>query len=114
MRFDADRFELDLALRQGGVLQPCPLCSRPMTARASVDEHHLTPKSQGGKDKFLVHRVCHQKIHATLRERELAKHYFTWEALRAHPELAKFIEWLQNKPHDFVDINRKTRAMRRK
>ena len=61
----------------------CPLCGRPLVPGPSVDEHHLVPKSRRGRDKFLVHRVCHTKIHATLSAKELADHYNTWEALRA-------------------------------
>jgi len=41
----------------------CPLCGRPLIRGDSVDEHHLIPKSQGGRDKYLIHKVCHQKIH---------------------------------------------------
>ena len=43
----------------------CPLCGRPIVPGPSADEHHLVPRSQGGRDKTLVHRVCHRKIHAT-------------------------------------------------
>jgi hypothetical protein len=76
----------------------CPLCGRPMNAGDIVDEHHLIPKSKGGREKFLVHKLCHKTIHATLTETQLARTYHTWEALRAQPEIARFIAWVQNKP----------------
>jgi hypothetical protein len=79
----------------------CPLCGRMMIPGRSSDEHHLLPKSRGGREKFLVHRVCHRKIHATLSEKELARAYASWEALRAHPEIHRFIQWLANKPPEF-------------
>lgn len=91
----------------------CPLCGRPLVPGPSVDEHHLVPKSRRGRDKFLVHRVCHTKIHATLSEKELADHYNTWEALRAQPEIAAFIAWVRKKPPEFMARNVKTKAMRR-
>lgn len=94
-------------------LPPCPLCGRPMVRGPSVDEHHLVPRSRGGRDTHLVHRVCHRKIHATLTERELAEHYPTFEALRQHPEIAAFIRWLRNKPPEFYDRSAKTRTLRR-
>jgi hypothetical protein len=33
-----------------------------------------------------------------LTENQLARNYSTIEALRSHPEIAKFIEWIGNKP----------------
>ena len=88
----------------------CPLCSRLLVPGRSVDEHHLIPKSQGGKsaeNTAQVHRICHRKIHATFSERELAKDFNTWSALQAHPEIATFIAWLANKPPTFYDNSRK-------
>jgi len=47
----------------------CPLCGRALIPGPSTDEHHLTPRSLGGKEKFLVHKICHQKIHRTIAEK---------------------------------------------
>ena len=77
-----------------------------------MDEHHLVPKSQGGREKTLIHRVCHRKIHATLSEKELARYYRSWEALQAHPEIASFIRWLANKPAVFNDGSARPRHRR--
>jgi hypothetical protein len=90
----------------------CPLCGRVMVPGPSADEHHLVPKSKRGRDKFLVHRVCHTKIHATLTEKELAERYNTWEALRAQPEIAVFIAWVQKKPPEYMDRNITSRSKR--
>lgn len=80
----------------------CPLCGRLLVPGSSVDEHHMVPKSQGGKEKFAIHRVCHQKIHQTLKPRELSRQFATWEALRSHPEIEKFIEWVRKRPPEFI------------
>lgn len=85
----------------------CPLCGRALEPGPSVDEHHLVPRSQGGKAKTLVHRICHRKIHATLTERELASQFNTWQALQAHPEIATFVRWVANKPAAFYDNSRR-------
>ena len=90
----------------------CALCGRPLVAGPSIDEHHLLPRSQGGRDKTPIHRVCHRKIHATLSEKELARGYASWDALRGHAEIADFIRWVANKPPTFYD--RSARPNRRR
>ncbi len=84
-------------------LGSCPLCGRALIVGRSVDEHHLLPKSQGGREKFLMHRICHRKIHATFTEKELARIYSTWQALQAHEDIAAFIAWVQKKPPEYYD-----------
>ena len=80
--------------------QPCPLCGRPL-GELNVDRHHLVPKTYKGKEQFLVHKICHRKIHSVFTERELFQAYHSWEALQAHPEIRHFIDWLHNKPPGF-------------
>lgn len=84
----------------------CPLCDRPLVAGKSIDEHHLLPKSEGGREKFFIHRICHRKIHATFSEKELAKNYFTWAALRDQDAMALFISWVKKKPPEYYDNSR--------
>ncbi|OYQ35003.1 restriction endonuclease [Niveispirillum lacus] len=88
----------------GRMLGACGLCGRPMIAGPSVEDHHLLPRSQGGKQTVPLHRVCHRKIHAELSEKELARGYTTLEALRAHPDIAAFIDWVARKPPEFTAV----------
>lgn len=87
----------------------CPLCGRPLIPGPSVNEHHLVPRSHGGRVAEAVHRVCHDKIHAVLTERDLARDYRTWETLRQHPEIARFVGWVRRKHPEFVDWNKAPR-----
>ncbi len=96
------RSELPLGA-ESQALGNCPLCGRPLLAGKSVDEHHLLPKSEGGRETHTVHRICHRKIHATFTEKELARSYSTWEALRAHEDMAAFIVWVQKKAPEYYD-----------
>lgn len=80
----------------------CPLCGRIMIEGVSTDKHHLIPKSKKGKDTHLVHLVCHRKIHSLFTEKELATKYNTFEKLKEHEEIIKFIEWVKNKDPEFV------------
>ncbi len=81
----------------------CALCGRPIPADADQSLHHLIPKAKGGKGgpTVLLHHLCHREIHATLTEGELARAYATPEALRAHPRLARFAEWVARRPPHF-------------
>lgn len=80
----------------------CPLCGRALIPGPSTDEHHLTPRSLGGKEKFLVHKICHQKIHRTIAEKDLARRYNSWQALAEHPEIHAFINWVKKRPPEFM------------
>lgn len=82
------------------------LCMRSIP-KIQRDAHHLVPKSRGGVETIILHRLCHRQIHALLTESQLARNYSTIEALKSHPEIAKFIEWIGNKPtHILAPIKR--------
>lgn len=89
----------------------CPLCGRPIPD-SQKDAHHLVPKSKGGHATASLHRICHRQIHAVLTETELARQYNTLDTLRAHPELNRFVRWVQNKPPDFFQRSRKSQRLR--
>lgn len=91
----------------------CPLCQRPIPPEAKQSHHHLIPKLRGGKggETVLLHQICHNEIHATLTETELARSYHTIAALRSHPRLEKFIVWVGKRPPAF---HSKTPGARRK
>jgi 5-methylcytosine-specific restriction endonuclease McrA len=81
----------------------CPLCGRPIPPEAPQSLHHLVPRLKGGKHgpTVLLHQICHNEIHATLTEAELARDYATIAALRGHPRLARFIRWVAKRPPTF-------------
>lgn len=81
----------------------CPLCDRPIPEGVPQSVHHLVPKMRGGKggETVLLHHICHKAVHAHLTETELARRYSTVDALRAHPDMAKFLAWVSKRPADF-------------
>ena len=79
--------------------EPCFLCGRPLGAR--VERHHPVPRSRGGRETAPVHPICHRAIHAALSNKELERGFASGKALRAHPELAKFVAWVADKDPDF-------------
>lgn len=95
------------------VVKTCPICSRPLS-NVNDEKHHLIPKTFGGRDLITIHKICHQKIHATFSERELYHYYHTPERIVEHEEIAKFIKWISKKDPSFYDKNDDTAARRRK
>lgn len=83
----------------------CPLCNRQIAK--PFDKHHLVPKSKGGKHTVFLHRICHSKIHSVLTRSQLAKHYYKIDQLKKHPEIARFVTWISNKPPSFYSRTRK-------
>lgn len=89
----------------------CPICGRPIPDDQR-DEHHLIPKSRGGRQTRLLHRICHRQIHALFSEAELEKSYPTVEALLSHPEIGKFVAWVRKKPPGFYDGTKRSNRRR--
>ena len=81
----------------------CTLCNRVLAK--PYNRHHLIPLSKGGKNTttLLLHKICHDKIHAVFTEMELKRYYHTMERLQQHEEMAKFIKWVSNKDPHFYD-----------
>ena len=90
----------------------CELCGRVVERRT---RHHLIPRSRHTnkrvKARFTreeLHNTvslcpaCHRQIHRTLTEKELERGYNTVEALLSHPEIHRFVRWIEYKPHGVV------------
>lgn len=80
----------------------CPICERAIPDDQK-EKHHLIPKSKGGKTTVLLHHVCHRQIHATFTDGQLAKTFFTIDALLEDPAMQKFVTWIKTKPAGFSD-----------
>lgn len=95
--------------------ETCPICSREMIEGKNIDEHHLIPKCKKGRygDKIKIHRICHEKIHSLLEEKELATYYNTPAKILEHPEMVKFVRWLERKPSDFYAKTKMSNVRRR-
>jgi len=98
----------------------CPICNREYGGE--MQDHHLIPKTFSGRasgvhdrdNLVAIHKICHQKIHATFAENELYQYYHTVERLIEHEEMQKFIKWISKKPADFYDKNADTKSRKRK
>lgn len=81
----------------------CPLCGR--TLAHPYNRHHLMPLSKGGRGTttILLHKICHDKIHAVFTEMELKRHYHTIERLQEKEEIRSFIQWVKKKEPEYYD-----------
>jgi hypothetical protein len=75
----------------GAPLPLCPLCKRP---NFHPSDHHLVPKSRGGKVTETLCRDCHRAIHATFSNKELEKTYHTAEALLSHDGFRRMVQFI--------------------
>jgi len=87
------------------VVGKCPICERDMWKGPTIDKHHFTPKCRGGKKSEYLHKICHRKIHSIWTEKELEKEFNDPNKVCEHPEMIKFIAWVQKKEPDFYDKN---------
>lgn len=87
----------------------CFLCGRPLGAR--IEWHHPIPKSKGGRGTAPVHPICHRAIHANVTNKQLETRYASAEALRTHPEIAKFLAWIRDKEPDFHAPTRRRKSL---
>jgi hypothetical protein len=53
--------------------------------------------------------ACHRQVHRTLTEKELEREYNTVEALLSHPDIFRFVSWIERKPHGVVDRSDRSR-----
>ena len=86
----------------------CFLCGRPLGKR--IEGHPVVPKSRGGRETAPVHPICHRAIHRFLTNQQIARDFASPRALRAHPEIAKFIAWVADKDPDFHAPTRRSRS----
>lgn len=91
----------------------CPLCDRAIPP-SERDAHHLIPKSRGGTVTVLLHRICHRQVHALFTEAELERGFHRIDALRDHPAMVQFLDWVRRKPDDFFERTRKSQRLRRR
>jgi 5-methylcytosine-specific restriction protein A len=69
----------------------CPLCSREVL---ELTDHHLIPRSLGGKKIISICPECHRSIHAFFTNKELAKKYNNIITLLSDEKFLKHIKWI--------------------
>jgi hypothetical protein len=83
---------------------PCPLCLRP---NYWPSDHHLVPKSRGGKVTETICQDCHGAIHQLFSNKELEREHSTVESLLADERFKKTVAFIAKQ-----DPKRRTRTRR--
>ena len=104
----------------GGNFQPsadgrCELCGRHVR-EDRLTRHHLLPRSRARKMKrrrkgreelrrrdpartVALCAPCHRNVHLSIDNVDLERGYDSVEALRDHPGVRRFTDWVKDKPH---------------
>ncbi|HBK14556.1 MAG TPA: HNH endonuclease [Erythrobacter sp.] len=85
----------------------CWLCGRALGRKVQL--HHLVPKAKKGRMTVPVHPICHRAIHANFTYAQLARIGTDRDALLTDETLARFVEWVADKPPDFHAPTRRPR-----
>ena len=89
----------------------CVICNRELSL---ISGHHLIPRTCHHKKKVkkefaretLIEKInlcqpCHDQIHTIFTVKELERFYNNQLIIKSHPEMIKFISWIENKPMNF-------------
>lgn len=103
---------VDWSKAEGEVTMRCHSCGRDVER---ITRHHLVPQSRHHNKKakkifvrnelnrtVILCNPCHHHIHTVFSEKELERQYHAIEDIKNHPDMVKFIAWLQTKPADFA------------
>lgn len=77
----------------------CWLCGRPF--QSLIQWHHTVPKSKKGRETVPVHPICHKTIHLHFTNAQLARIGDDPDRIRKNEAVAKFVNWIADKPPDF-------------
>ena len=67
---------------------------------AEMSDHHLVPKSRGGRVTEPICCDCHLMIHVLYDNKTLERSLNTAAALLAEPRFARYVHWVQRRPGD--------------
>lgn len=104
-------------------IKRCELCGREVSV---VTRHDLIPRTRHpnrqNKRNFdraeVKQRIawfcppCHNHVHALFTEKMLEREFNTLESLASHPEVARFVTWIQKKPDGFRPSNQPSAGKR--
>lgn len=93
----------------------CPLCRRLIEDTNLLSDHHLVPRSRGGRaTQIPICLDCHKQIHAMYSNKRLEEELNSVEALFADPKFARFAAWVAKRPLGALVRARRSKDSRRR
>jgi len=92
----------------------CPLCERPVEDPNFLSDHHLIPRSRGGRTTETICLDCHKQIHAMYSNKQLKDNLNSVEALLADSQFDKFAVWIAKRPFGATAKARWARSSRKR
>ena len=77
----------------------CVLCEREVP---ELTDHHVVPKSRGGKELVSICKDCHRQLHALYDNKMLEEVLNTVEAILAEEKFKKYAKWVKRRPFGAV------------
>lgn len=65
-----------------------------------MSDHHLIPRSRGGKETLTICSDCHRQVHALFTNKQLDHEFNSVEAIMADERFAKYVKWVAKRPAD--------------
>lgn len=85
----------------------CPICQR-FVPDGCWERHHLIPRSCKGKETLSLCNSCGDMVHRIFSLQEMKTCYNTLEIILAHPDVQKWVKWVNKHPFDFqINMRRK-------
>lgn len=79
-----------------------------------MSDHHLVPRSRGGRETEAVCKDCHRQLHALYSNKRLAEELNSVVAIMADPEFARFAAWVARRPLGAARKVKRSRCSRRR
>jgi len=89
----------------------CKLCERnvPVTT-----DHHIIPRSRGGKELIEICKDCHKQLHALFDNKTLEEKLNTIELILANEQFYKYLKWVRTKPYGVVHKAKRSKETRKR
>jgi len=88
----------------------CALCERDVPF---LTDHHVIPKSRGGKELIAICRDCHRQLHALFDNKTLERQFNNIKAIMEDDNFCKYLKWVRKRPFGVVHKAKRARARER-
>jgi 5-methylcytosine-specific restriction endonuclease McrA len=92
-------------------LKKCLLCERDVP---SLTDHHIVPKSRGGKALIAICKDCHRQLHALFDNKTLEEELNTEEAIKLNKQFRNYLKWIRRRPFGVVHKARRSRDTKKR